>query len=90
MKTMVTNPHLTAVAALGSGEVESVVLEVPKLLAGRMVKELATPGEVVVAALVRRGQALVPSPDTKLEIGDAVHITATVSALPRLEKLIAH
>ncbi len=90
MKTMITSPHMTVISTLGSGEVESVVLDVPKALAGRTVKELATGNEAVVAALVRRGQALIPAPDTKLEIGDAAHITATVAALSRLEKLLAH
>jgi trk system potassium uptake protein len=90
MKTMIANPQMTVLATLGSGEAESIVLDVAKPLAGRLVKELGTPGELVVAALVRRGQALIPAPDTKLELGDAAHITATISALARLQKLIAH
>ncbi len=90
MKTMITSPHMTMAFTLGSGELESVVLDISKPLAGRMVKELGVPNELVIAALVRRGQALIPSPDMQLELGDAAHITATVSALARLEKLIAH
>jgi Trk K+ transport system NAD-binding subunit len=54
------------------------------------VADLAKPGEIVVGALVRRGQALIPSAETKLELGDQLHITALVSALPTIEKLIAH
>jgi Trk K+ transport system NAD-binding subunit len=81
---------LSAVTTLGSGEVESVCLEVPKILAGRTVADLAKPGEIAVGALVRRGQAVIPSPETKLEVGDQLHITALVSALSKLEKLIAH
>lgn len=90
MKTMIVNPLLSAVAALGSGEVESVKIDVPKALAGRTVKDLILPGESVVSALVRRGQAMIPSPETRLEQGDEVHITAVISALPKLEKMIAH
>jgi Trk K+ transport system NAD-binding subunit len=51
---------------------------------------LARPGEIAVGALVRRGQAAIPSPETKLEAGDQLHITALVPALSKLEKLIAH
>ncbi len=90
MKAMITNPQLTVLATLGSGEVQSVVLDVAKTLAGRKISELGVPGEVVVSALVRRGQALIPALDTKLELGDAAHITATVATLSRLQKLIAH
>ena len=90
MKTMIVNPLLSAVAALGSGEVESVKIDVPKALAGRTVKDLTLPGESVVGALVRRGQAMIPSAETRLEQGDEVHITAVIAALPKLEKMIAH
>lgn len=90
MKTMIVNPSLTAVATLGSGEVESVMVEIPKALAGRTVKDFTIPGESVVGALVRRGQAMIPSAETKLELGDELHVTALVSAMPKLEKLIAH
>ncbi len=90
MKTMLVTPLLSAVATLGSGEVESVCLDVPKILAGRTVAELAKPGEIAVGALVRRGQAVIPSPETTLEVGDQLYITAAVPALSRLEKLIAH
>ncbi len=46
MKTMIVNPLLSAVTALGSGEVESVKIDVPKALAGRTVKDLTLPGEI--------------------------------------------
>jgi len=90
MKTMLVTPSLSATATLGSGEVEVVCLEIPKGLAGRTVADLAKPGEIVVGALVRRGQAMIPLAETKLELGDQLQITATVPALSRLEKLIAH
>jgi len=67
-----------------------VCLEIPKALAGWTVADLAKPGEIVVGALVRRGQAVLPSAETKLEIDDQVHITALVPALSRLEALLAH
>jgi trk system potassium uptake protein TrkA len=89
MKTMIANPTLNAVAALGSGEVESVIIEIPKALAGRTVKDFSLPGEMSVGALIRRGQAMIPSVETRLELGDQLHITALVSVLPKLEKLIA-
>jgi trk system potassium uptake protein TrkA len=90
MKTMIVNPSLSTMATLGSGEVESVMLQVPKDFAGRTVKDFTIAGQSVVMAVVRRGQAMIPSAETALEVGDVLHVTAMVSALPKLEKLIAH
>jgi trk system potassium uptake protein TrkA len=90
MKTILITTSLSALATLGSGEVESVCLEIPKNLAGRTVGDLAKPGEIAVGALVRRGQATIPTAETSLEIGDQLHITAVASALSRIEKFIAH
>jgi trk system potassium uptake protein len=89
MKTMITTPHLTAVATLGSGEVEFVVVEVTKALAGRSLQDLVLPGESVVGAVVRRGQAMLAAPDARLELEDQVYLTVAVSAIPKLEKLLS-
>lgn len=90
MKTMIANPLMTAIAVLGNGEVQMLIIEAPKAMAGRMIKEFAIPGEATIAALVRRGQATIPSLDAKLELGDVLHIAAAASVIPKLEKLIAH
>jgi trk system potassium uptake protein TrkA len=90
MKTMIANPLMTAIAVLGNGEVQMLTIEAPKAMAGRMIKEFAIPGEATIAALVRRGQATIPSLDAKLELGDVLHIAAAASVIPKLEKLIAH
>jgi trk system potassium uptake protein TrkA len=90
MKTMIANPLMTAIAVLGNGEVQMLTIEAPKAMAGRMIKEFAIPGEATIAALVRRGQATIPSLDAKLEPGDVLHIAAAASVIPKLEKLIAH
>ena len=89
MKTMITNPNVTTLATLGSGEVEFVVLEVTKGLAGRSLQEFVLPGESVVGAVVRRGQATLPPLDSRLEIEDQVYVTVMVSAIPKLEKMLS-
>jgi len=90
MKTMIANPLMTVIAVLGNGEVQLLTIEATKAMAGRMIKEFAIPGEATIAALVRRGQATIPSLDAKLELGDVLHIAAAASVIPKLEKLIAH
>jgi trk system potassium uptake protein TrkA len=90
MKTMLVAASLTPVATLGSGEVESVTLQVPKSLAGRRVSDVAKPGQIAVGALLRKGQAIVPTGETVLEAEDQLYVTAVVPALSTLERLIAH
>jgi len=90
MKTMITNPGLTAVATLGNGEVEFVAVEIPKPLVGRPLQELALSGETVIGAVVRRGQAALLPPEAPLESGDLIYLTVAVGAIPKLEKLLSH
>ena len=56
----------------------------------RSVQDLTLPGEALVGAVVRRGQAKLATTNTRLEVGDILHITAAVAAIPKLEKLLAH
>ncbi len=90
MKAMIAHPQLVILSALGSGEVKIIEAEVPKPLAGRTVQDLTIPGESTVHVIVRRGQAMIPRPDTRLEAGDVLHITIATRAITNLEKLLAH
>jgi len=90
MKTMIVHPPLASLSTCGSGEVQFLTVEVPNALAGRTVQDLTLPGEALVGAVVRRGQAMIATTNTRLEVGDLLHITAAVTAIPKLEKLLAH
>lgn len=90
MKTMIANPKLASLATCGSGEVEFLRCEVPMALAGRTVRDLTLPGESHVGALVRRGQAMIPTTETPLEVGDVLHMAVAVTSIPKLERLLAH
>jgi trk system potassium uptake protein TrkA len=90
MKTMISHPRLAKLATCGSGEVEFITIQVPKGLAGRTVQDLIIPGESLVSALVRRGQASIPSADTRLEAEDELHVAVAAKALPKFDKLLAH
>jgi trk system potassium uptake protein TrkA len=89
MKTMISHPRLAKLATCGSGEVEFITIQVPKGLAGRTVQDLIIPGESLVSALVRRGQALIPTADTRLEAEDELHVAVAAKALPKFGKLLA-
>jgi trk system potassium uptake protein TrkA len=90
MKTMISHPRLAKLATCGSGEVEFITIQVPKGLVGRTVQDLIIPGESLVSALVRRGQALIPTADTRLEAEDELHVAVAAKALPKFDKLLAH
>jgi trk system potassium uptake protein TrkA len=89
MKMMIVHPPLASLSTCGSGEVQFLTVEVPRSLAGRTVQDLTLPGEALVGAVVRRGQAVIATTNTRLEVGDVLHITAAVAAIPKLEKLLA-
>jgi len=44
MKTMIVHPPLASLSACGSGEVQFLIVEVPRPLAGRTVQDLTLPG----------------------------------------------
>ena len=90
MKAMIAHPRLVILSALGSGEVKVIEAEVPKPLAGRMVQDLIVPGESMIHVVVRRGQAMIPRADIRLEAGDVLHITVATRSISNLEKLLAH
>lgn len=89
MKAMIVHGPLASLSTCGSGEVQFLTFEVPKPLAGRTIKDLTLPGEALVGAVVRRGHAMIATTGTLLETGDVLHITAAVTAIPKLEKLLA-
>jgi len=90
MKAMIAHPQLVILSALGSGEVKFLQAEVTKPLVGRTVQDLTIPGESLVHAMVRRGQAMIPRADTRLEAGDVLHISVAVRAVANLERLLTH
>lgn len=88
MKAMIAHPQLVILSALGSGEVKIIEAEVPKPLAGRTVQDLTIPGESMVHVIVRRGQAVIPRADTRLEAGDVLHISVATRAVANVERLL--
>ncbi len=90
MKSMIVQPHFITQAAFGSGEVELLQVEIPKSMAGRTVQDFIVPAHSQASVLVRKGQAMIPAPDTRLEPEDILHLVATVTAIDKLQKLFAH
>jgi trk system potassium uptake protein TrkA len=81
--------ELNTLVTLGSGQVEIVEQEIPPLMVGRSVDELAIPGEVQVVAISRNGRAFLPTPGTIFQQGDLVHLALLVASAGRLHRLLA-
>lgn len=82
---LVSFSHMDTVASLGNGEVEIVMVEIPPMVAGRMVRDLAAVGEVQVIAITRVGKTFLPALTAALEEGDVVYLAVLSTAIDRLQ-----
>jgi trk system potassium uptake protein TrkA len=69
------------VFSAGNGEVEIYEFEVPPAWGGLQMGDLLNGVECAPVALTRAGRAVIPSPDTSLEVGDVINISATLEGI---------
>lgn len=74
---------------LGDGDVQLVRVSITPRLAGRTVRDLTVPGEVIVVAIVRGGNSFIPSDGTAFHEGDTLEIAVATSAMSRLKSMMA-
>lgn len=74
------------VFSAGNGEVELYEFMAHSELEGKPLSDLLPKEGCVVAALSRAGRAVIPSPDTLLEEGDAVLVSATLDGSEALRQ----
>ncbi|MBI5015676.1 MAG: TrkA family potassium uptake protein [Deltaproteobacteria bacterium] len=79
---------LHAVTSLGTGEVDLLEVEVPRLLVGQPVSELTLPGEISVVAVTRADRTFLPSPGTRFRARDVLHVAALGTSAERLKELL--
>jgi trk system potassium uptake protein TrkA len=79
---------LTTLYISGNGEVKLVEFEVPHRLIGRMVRDVAIPGEINVVCLIRNGKALIPLMGTTFVEHDMLQIAVSDSAANKLHSII--
>jgi trk system potassium uptake protein len=84
--------HGHTVFSAGNGEVEIYEFEVPPPWEGLQLGELLSGVECAPVALTRAGRAFIPSPETRLEVGDVINISATLEGIEgvrtRLQKIL--
>lgn len=72
----------------GSGEVEIAEVMITGRLVGRLVRDLAVPGEISPVVVVRRGRAFLPTPGVPLEEGDVVQVAVLATATGLLDSMV--
>jgi trk system potassium uptake protein TrkA len=81
--------ELDVVLTIAGGEVEVIELEAPPAWEGRAVQSISVPGELLVVAITRRGNTMIPNSGTLFQTGDRV-VTATLAgAQHKLEGMLA-
>jgi trk system potassium uptake protein TrkA len=88
IKRMLLSSDLHGTQELGNGEVQVMQARVSGLIAGRPVRDLVYSGSVNVFAVVRGGQAFVPTQGTTLQEGDIIHMSVATNAVDKIEALI--
>lgn len=78
---------LEPIVSLGSS-VDIVDVETPPALVGRSLASLTMPGEVHTVAVSRGGRCFLPTPETRLQAGDLVHIAVLTTSTGRLKALL--
>ncbi len=84
IEELLSDPRGRAVFSAGNGEVEIHEVVVPSVWSARTVADLLGGAGCVAAALTRAGRAMLPSPDTPLEAGDVLHVSATRQGMDAL------
>ena len=73
----------------GNIELVEVELSAKSPVVGKMVKNIALPGDTVLAAIIREDQILLPSGTTDLRLGDEVIALTRLVDEPKLRDLLA-
>lgn len=81
---LLSSSPLETVISLGDGEVLVVNAEVPAMLIGHSVGNLAAPGEFHVMAITRNGKTLLAAPAMVFAYGDLIHLAVNSVSMDRL------
>jgi trk system potassium uptake protein len=81
---LLSSSPMETVISLGSGQVQVVNADVPALLIGKSVENLAAPGEFQVIAITRNGKTFLAAPAMVFAYGDLIHLAVNSISMDRL------
>jgi trk system potassium uptake protein TrkA len=85
---MVTHADMHSEYQYGDADVEMMEVPLPASLIGNSVGELAVPGEIAVATILRSGKGILPDPSTVFEKDDTLYINVLRESAEKLERLL--
>jgi trk system potassium uptake protein len=85
---MVTHADMHSEYQYGDADVEMMEVPLPAGLIGNSVGELAVPGEIAVATILRGGKGILPEPDTLFQKDDTLYINVLRESAEKLERLL--
>ena len=72
----------------GQAEIVEVVVHNDMTMKGKILKDLDLPSGMLIAAVYRSGEVIIPDGNTKLLVNDRVIIISLLTDVPELEKLL--
>jgi trk system potassium uptake protein len=81
---LLSSSSLETVTSLGNGEIHVVNAEVPAMLVGRNLEDLAAPGEFGVIAITRNGKTFLAAHAMVFAHGDLIHLAVNSVSMDRL------
>lgn len=78
---------LETVYNLGTGEVELIIAELPRLLVDKTVRDLTVVGEIHLVAITRDNKTFLPTLGTIFRAGDFLHLAVLTTSTDRLREL---
>jgi len=85
---MITHADLHSEYQYGDADVEMMEMPLPAGLIGKSAGELAVPGEIAVATILRSGRGILPEPNTVFEKGDTLYVNVLRESAEKLERLL--
>jgi trk system potassium uptake protein TrkA len=86
LEELLYSAEIRTVFSAGNGEVDIYETAVPETWHGRHLSELLPVSQCIPVACTRAGRAMLPSPETYLERGDIIHISATLEGIEALRR----
>ena len=81
MEEMMYHADVKAVFSAGNGEVEIYELAIQENCAGQVLGDLLNYETCVPVSVTRAGKAMLPNPHLVLELGDVLHVSATLDGV---------
>ncbi len=88
IEEMIYHADVRAVFSAGNGEVEIYEVAIPEEWAGHTLKEVIGSNACIPVSITRAGRASLPTPETIVESGDVLHVSATLDGVEALRKRV--